>query len=241
MSELVIVKGKEIFTTSLALSEGVKIEHQNVMALIKKYSNIEELSTFETCEVRTKGRPLTIVYLTELQATLLIVLMKNSPEVLQFKVTLTKAFFKQRKLLQKLLSQKENTEWLEERNNGKITRLQETDTIKKFVNYATDQGSSNAMRYYGNLTKMENSALFYIEQKFDNMRDVMNLEQLDLIKVADKAIERSLENSMLLGLPYKECFQKAKEKIEALADVVGKSTIPALLENKKLELNHECE
>lgn len=236
MNEIVFLKGKEIFTTSLAISEGVGLDHSSVFKMIKKYSYTEILLGFEIQKLSTKGRPIEVALLTELQSTFLITLMKNSSKVIEFKSSLTKAFFRQRKLLQNLLSQKENHEWLQERGNGKISRLQETDVIKKFVNYATDQGSSNALRYYGNITKMQNNALFFIKQKFDNLRDVMDVEQLNSIKVADKVIRDSLEESMELKLPYKECFQKAKEKVEALAAIIKKSSLPSLIENKQIEV-----
>ncbi len=231
MKEIVMVRGNEIFTTSLAISEGVKIEHKNVIALIRKYSYLEDLSAFETAYVRTKGRPISVIYLTELQATLLIVLMNNSPEVLQFKITLTKAFFKQRKILQSILTQKQNAEWLLKRNETKVMRLEATDQIKRFIQYAIDQGSKSAHMYYMNISKMELQGLFLMDQKYPNARDVMNFKQLNLIEMADEAVKISLQEGMDAGLHYKEIYKLAKSKIDALAKIFPKSPLPLLLTN----------
>lgn len=229
MKELVVVKGKEIFTTSLAISEGVNIAHQNVMALLKKYSNIEELSMFETGEVKTKGRPIVVAFLSELQATLLIVLMKNSPAVIGFKIKLTTAFFKQRRILQKILAQKQNEEWVIKRSESKVMRRESTDTIQDFIAYAKMQGSKSADKYYMNFSRMELTGLFLLEQKYPNARDVMSIRQLNLIEMADEAVSISLKDSMSKNIHYKECYQIAKDKICLLAKIFPKSPLPSLL------------
>ena len=233
VNEIVLVRGNEIFTTSLAISEGVKIEHDNVVKLIKRYSYIDILSVFETRDHKTKGRPLSVIYLTELQATFLITLMKNSEKVIEFKSSLTKAFFKQRKILQQILTQQHNADWLLHRNDTKIMRRECTDKIQEFIQYAISQGSKSAEKYYMSLSRMELTGLFLLEQKYPNARDVMNFKRLNLIEMADEAIAISLEESMKIGLPYKECYQKAKEKIELLAKIFPKSPLPTLLEETK--------
>lgn len=229
MNEIVVVKKNEMFTTSLAISEGVGLDHSSVFKMIKKYSYTEILLGFEIQKLSTKGRPIEVAYLTELQATFLITLMKNSELVIQFKEKLTKAFFKQRKLLEKLLSRKDNADWLAKRQETKIVRLEETDIIKKFVNYATEQGSKSAYMYYMNISKMENKSLFLIDQKYKNIRDIMDFRQLNLIQMADEAIKTALEDGMSANLHYKAIYKLAKEKIEAIAKIFPPSPLPALL------------
>lgn len=233
MNEIVMVKGNEVFTTSLAISKGLNLEHESVIRLLKKHSNIEELSRFEIGEIRTKGRPIKIAFLDELQATLLIVLMKNSPEVLKFKIKLTNAFFKQRKLLQSIIIQKQNAEWLLKRNETKVMRLDATDQIKRFIQYAIDQGSKSAHMYYMNISKMELQGLFLMDQKYPNARDVMNFKQLNLIEMADEAVKISLQEGMNAELHYKDIYKLAKSKIDALAKIFPKSPLPLLLSGQK--------
>ena len=231
MSELVIMKEKQIFTTTLIISKGLEVDHESVMWLLKKYSYIDELSRVSLGEVKTKGRPMKIGLLEELEAILLINLMKNSPKVIEFKVKLTKAFLNQRKLLEQLLSQRKNIEWLEKRKETKVIRRECTDIIQKFVVYAESQGSKSASMYYMNLSKMELTGLFLMEQKYPNARDVMSMRQLNLIEMADEAIATALEEAMNEGLNYKECYVKAKEKIQLLAKIFPPSPLPLLLGN----------
>ncbi len=229
MGNIVLVKNNELFTTTLAIAEGVDNDHETIMRLLKKYSYLDSLSGFEIGELKTKGRPLKIAYLSELQATLLIVLMKNSEKVIGFKEKLTKEFFKQRKFIMREAVNRQNEEWLKTRNDTKKIRKECTDVIQKFIEYAKEQGSKSAEKYYMNLSRMELSGLFIIERQFPNARDVMSIRQLNLIEMADEAIAISLKDSMSKKIPYKECYQIAKEKICALASIFPKSPLPALL------------
>jgi len=232
MSELVVIEKNEIYTTSLIISENINIEHKSVVKLIKDYSHIEELKRLAVAKVSTKGRAIINYLLTEEQALILVSLMNNTPEVIKFKVGLVKAFIKYRKLASQLLVQKSNQEHIEKRKETKIMRRECTDVIQKFVAYAENQGSKSATKYYMNFTKMELTGLFLIEQKFPNFRDVMNIKQLNLIEIADEVIANSLEDSMSKNIPYKECYQIAKESISRLASLMPKSPLPCLLQSK---------
>lgn len=227
--DMIIMKNNQAFTSSLIISDGVGIEHRAVISLLKKHSNTKILKAFEMSKVSTKGRSIEVAWLSEIQATFLVTLMKNSALVVDFKEKLTAAFFKQRKMLQQVLSQKENSAWLEQRNKSKGMRLECTDVIKQFVNYALDQGSKNAAMYYSNISKMELKGLFFLEEKFPNMRDAMNIKQLNLIEMADEAVRASLKDGMEANLPYKQIYQLAKAKIEAIAKIFPPSPLPQLL------------
>ena len=239
MKEMVIMKGNNIFTTSLVLAEGLNTEHESIMRLLKKHSNINELSRFEIGNVRTKGRPINVAYLDELQATILITLMKNTPEVIAFKIKLSKAFYKQQKLLQHLLSQQKNVEWISKRSETKTMRRECTDKIQKFIEYAKAQGSQSAEKYFMNITRMELTGLFILEQKYPNARNVMSMRQLNLIEMADEMIANALDDGMTQGLPYKECYVLAKERIEALAKLFPPSPLPMLLAKDQSNLQLE--
>lgn len=232
MGELVIVNGKKIFTTSWIISENLNIQHESVIRLIKEYSNIEELSRLQIGELSTKGRPIKIFLLEELEAIILVSLMKNSPDVIVFKVNLAKAFIKYRNLAQQLLAQQKDAEWIVKRSETKVMRRECTDIIQKFIVYAKEQGSKSAEKYYMNFSRMELSGLFIIEQRFPNTRDVMSIRQLNLIEMADEAIAISLQDSMNKNIPYKECYQIAKERICMLAKIFPPSPLPLLLEQK---------
>ena len=122
-----------------------------------------------------------------------------------------------------------------EREESKYIRRECTDVIKEFIEYAIKQGSKSAAKYYVNLSKMELRSLFLLEQKYPNAREIMNMKQLTLIKMADEAVRVTLEEEMKKETHYKEIYKAAKEKIEALARILPPSPLPLFIENHKHE------
>lgn len=239
MTDLVkIVKDVPVVST-LDMWKGLQVEHNALIQNIRKSeSYFQEIRPFEFLKSKsTGGRPATFCYLDEEQATFLITLMKNSEIVKKFKFRLTRDFFKARRLLADMASQRQNAEWLETRNTGKQKRQVETDTIQKFVAYAVSQGSQNAERYYANISKMQNKALFFVEQKFKNIRDILNLQQLSIVICADEIVTKALDDGMAREMHYKDIYQLAKERIENFAEIHGKTLIPAPL--KMIESREE--
>lgn len=103
MNDIVKIENNQATTTSLDIANGTKIEHRAVLQLIKNHQERflqfgEIISAFEMR--KAQGRTTVVYQLNEAQATLLLTMMKNTPTVLDFKVTLVKAFFQARALLQ---------------------------------------------------------------------------------------------------------------------------------------------
>jgi len=229
MNNLVKLNGNNhAFTTSIILAEGAEIEHRSVIRLIQTHLNdLKDLgeSGFEIHILKGKNRPISYYELSEIQATFLITLMKNSKMVISFKKALTKEFFRMQKELARIASNQTNEQWLETRSAGKIPRRLETDVIKEFIDYATEQGSKSAQMYYMNITKMENKALFIVEQKYKNLRDVLGVVELSTIQNADHIVARALRDGMNNKLNYKDIYKLAKERVEMFAELRGKSIL----------------
>jgi phage regulator Rha-like protein len=227
---LVEVKGKELLASTITIAMGVKLEHRAVMSLVKKYSdrlNKYRVMTFEMSKAKT-GRPVKYAWLNEKQATFLITLMKNSEIVVEFKEKLTDEYYRLKEALQMIAVNQKNAAWIEKRQRGKISRLEETNSIKQYVDYAKSQGSKNAEKYYITISKMENKALFFLEQKFPNVRDALAGHQLETIANADRIVAKQLKQCVDDGRPYKEGYQMAKTAIESFAELIGKSLVPSL-------------
>lgn len=234
MTGLVLTDGKRAYTTTRIIADGVSVEHESVIRLVKKYAddmNEIGLSRFQIGKVQTGGRPQEVAELDEAQAIFLVTLMKNSKTVVKFKKKLTTGFLKMRDELAKRLDNQKVDGWENARKDGKIIYQQKTDVIKQFVDYATGQGSKSAFRYYGNLAKMENSALFFFEQKYENLREVLTIKQLMQVATADDVIEKALKEGMDQEMFYKDIYKLAKERIVAFADIIGKSPIAELTVN----------
>lgn len=228
MNDLIIIEKEKAFTTSRIIAEHGDIEHRAMIQLIKNYTNDLNdigLSAFEMRKFKTSGRTGEEAILDEIQATFLITLMKNSKKVVTFKKNLTREFFKQRQIINRLIFQRENPDWQDARKDGKIIYHQKIDVIKIFVDYAINQGSINANRYYSNIAKMENKALFFFEQKYKNMREVLTIRQLMQVATADDVIEKALKDGMREKMDYKDIYKLAKTRIISYAEIIGRSPI----------------
>lgn len=227
MVELIKLKNNIPVISSINIAKGFDVKHRAVLELIRAYeSDLQDFQSFTFQTEKSGGRPMSYCYLNEEQTAFLITLMKNSKKSVTFKKKLTKEFFRLRDTLQQIAANQKNVEWLEKRKQGKTARISETDEIKNFVEYAKSQGSKNAEKYYMLLTSMENKALFFLEQKFKNVREVLKGHQLETISNADRIISRQLQKCVDEKRPYKDGYKMAKKAIESFSDLIGKTLVP---------------
>ena len=225
--DLVVLEKNKPVTTSLIIANGVKTEHHSVITLIRKHTkSLQEFGTVEFQIRKSGGRPLEFAILNEEQTTFLITCMRNTEIVIEFKIKLVKEFYKMKKTLIAIIERQTDEDWKRNRSIGKITRQEETDTIKEFVEYAKLQGSTKAEMYYQNISKMENKGLFLIEEKFKNIREVLTGQQLQVLCSADQIVINALKDGMKNKMNYKEIYTLAKERIEVFASIIPKSIVP---------------
>lgn len=110
------------------------------------------------------------------------------------------------------IASEKDAKWLGIRQQTKEVRRQETDQIKRFVEYAKAQGSNHAERYYTNFTQITQKKLG-IES---GGRDAADQKTLLRLKSFETLIDMHLETLMSEGLPYKEVYRGVKELIEAI-------------------------
>jgi len=113
--------------------------------------------------------------------------------------------------------------WQEARNQGKIARRVETDSIKDFVDYATAQGSTNAKMYYVTITKAIYKALSLVEKglKIPNgLRDLLSGMELSFLNTAEYICAKALSEGIVRKMYYREIYKLAKERVEIFAETV---------------------
>lgn len=100
--------------------------------------------------------------------------------------------------------------WNEMRLSSKEARKNFTDTLKEFVEYAQEQGSTNYKRYYTIFTRLIN----------DRLSIPKDLEREELSELALKQLERYeqtignyIHAKIMQGIPYKEIYRECKELI----------------------------
>ena len=243
MSNLVFIENNDLLVSSWDLAYGFGIEHRAVISLARKYKSEFEMlgdSTFQMSNVRRKkmGRNIKEQFFNEEQAIYLTTLLKNNEVVRKFKMHLTQEFIRQRKILMQMINNKQNQEWIEARAQNKYQRKETTDVIKLFVDYAKKQGSQNAEQYYINITKMENQSLVpleFLQQKFPNLREVVDKYTLDKLKMCDEVIAQALVDGMQKELYYKEIYKLARERVMIYAELLN-GNVRRKLEDTKTEL-----
>jgi len=235
--ELVFLQNQEPRVSTIDLYEKFGyVEHRNFKVVINSHKQAFEsmgflpLQTLKPTKGSVGGRPEESYLLNEDQFILLVMLVKNTPQSVELKVRVANEFKRLKKALAKQIATRSKQEWIDNRTAGIETTHTKNDTIKRFVEYATEQGSTNASRYYSNIAKMQNQALFLVEQKFPNVREFLSIRQLGLAHAADAVIESALDDGMEQKIPYKDIYQKAKAAVIAFADMVGKSQIMQLTE-----------
>ena len=213
MSEIIISQIKnELRADSRTFAPKMDIRHRQLMDNIRKYeAQFLELGVlpFETEKPTGAegGRPQEYVLLNEDQAYFLLTLSRNSDKVVAAKLALVKAFREARAHMARADSA---------RIEGKKVRSEETDAIKDLVQYATDQGSESAKMYYANITKMTNSVLGLEAGQRDSLPPV----QLDRLRLAETMIDVALRDGMRAGLPYRQIYALARDRVLALVPLL---------------------
>ena len=210
MNELVIVKGSNIFTDSLIIAEGAKIEHESIIRMIGKYTErISKLGNVRFTDLKSEnlqgGRPTKIAELNEQQATFLLTLLKNTNPVVDFKFKLTQEFYRMRQFI----LEKQTSEWQQSRLTGKQIRRDETDVIlTKLIPHAEKQGSKNAGRLYLTYSKLVNLVLGIKSGQRNNLP----ADYIDAIRFLENAISNIISIEVDKGTEYHEIYQICKAK-----------------------------
>ena len=118
----------------------------------------------------------------------------------------------ERRLLAKSENSKDN-EWVKVRTQSKQLRLQQTDVIKEFVDYATKQGSKSAKFYYKHVTNATYKALDLIQHKKPKIRDTLDCMELSQLMVAENIAKKSIRKHMENGEHYKVVFELVKQDL----------------------------
>ena len=224
---IVTIYDREPRAGTWLIADGFNREHRKILDVVKKYR--KEFETFGLILGRkyksTGGRPVKELILNEGQTVFLGSLLKNSAIVVAFKLKLSHAFIRMKRVLDNIDKQRKDPVWIETREAGKPVRLIATDSMKDFETYAIEQGSQDANRYYCNITKMMNTTLFIIEGKFKNLRELMTSRQLLIVTSAEYVIDKALQDGMRGKIYYKDIYRLVKERVQTFADLHGQSEI----------------
>lgn len=216
----------QVWTTSVVIAAEFGRRHDNVLqsldSLLKKGTlNLLDLKEIEYQDERNRSHR---AYWLNERAFLIAMPFLGGAKSQAGQVRLVDAFLTMRDELTRLAVQKSAAFWQQKRAEGKVARLALTDALKELVDYAASQGSANAHRYYGNITRMEYAALFFLKQAGgENFRDTLTAIQNSHLTTAESIAQRAIREGIAQGLHYKAIYQLAKDRVGQFAEMVGKS------------------
>lgn len=228
-NQLIHINNGASFTTSLLIAEKFGKRHRDVLRAIR---NLESPSDFNERNfapvnyIDDKGEPRPMYNITR-DGFSFLAMGFTGKDAAGWKVKFLDAFnAMERELLQQGVPDASHV-WVEARTNGKVIRINTTATIKRFIEYAQHQGSRKASMYYMQITKMGYQGIFIIRQAVgEHFRDKLATIQLINLATAEWLILEEINNGMRDGFHYKEIYRRARDRVEALGRVIGK-TLPA--------------
>lgn len=214
MNELVLLKNKDIFTNSLIIADGTNNEHESIVRILMNYQDkIKSLGKLYFTDLKSgkRGRPIKVYFLNEIQSTFLITLLKNTDEVVLFKLELVKQFYAMRQIL----LEKQTPLWQNTREESKINRIAETNEIKQLVEYAKLNGSKNADKYYITFSKLANKAVGLDS----NQRNTATASQLNNLILIEHIINNVIKEGLSQKSYYKDIYQDCKNRINNFLNI----------------------
>lgn len=217
MNNLVAIKGNDVFTDTLVIANETDNQHHTVTRKIrdnlKEFKELGKVKFMDDTSInKGRGRKKKIYLLNEPQASFLITLLENNAIVRRFKLALVKEFYRMRAIL----TQRQSTEWLETRKNGKLVRRGETDVLAELQSYAVNQGSKtyakDTERLYQNYTLLVNRAVGIKKGE----RETTSAKILNTIAFIEDMILHTVAEEMQKGTFYKEIYQVCKKNTQMI-------------------------
>lgn len=208
--------GKAIpITDTKTIANKVGVSHRYIKKHILKHNDkFLELGLLVAYATESNGgRPEEIFQLNEQQATFLMMLLKNTDEVVQFKFDLTRAFF----LMKNELQVRQET-----RHIGISIRKSLTDAIKNkvdddtnFKKFAYSNYSKLVYKKVLGMTVKKAKESMDLKQK-DNIRNFLSMDQLEEVQDLESKIAFYIEMRKDLTNDDKEIYQEVKKYVETL-------------------------
>jgi len=223
MVNLIEVVQGEPRTNSYLIGKEFGISHKHVLEKLKVL--MAEISTVRFNEMYVeydrvvRGREFKTVNMNR-DGYMFLVMNISTKKAHDKKLAFIDAFNAMEKTLLKLDENSHDNQWLKVRSQSKAMRLQQTDVIKEFVDYATSQGSKSAKFYYKHYTNATYKALGLIQHKKPKLKDTLDLMELSQLMVAENLAKKSIRKHMDGGEHYKAVFVLVKQDLVAFGESI---------------------
>jgi len=129
-------------------------------------------------------------------------------KALEWKLKYIQAF----NAMEAFIKERQSSEWLITRKQGKLIRRSETDTIANLIKYAKSQGSRNADKMYMAYSRLVNS-LVGIDA---GQRDIIPFKTLSTIMFLEDMILHTVDEEIQKGTHYKDIYRACKDNGEQI-------------------------
>lgn len=212
--DLVMMRGKDAVCDSLEVAEHFGKRHDKLIFEIeRKYTGLigkgcaqnggDPFFMKSTYIHEQNGQRYPKYYMNRNGFTLLVMGFTGK-EAIAWKMKYIEAFNK----MEYLLAQKQTQVYRDTRAYQKTIRKQETDAVKCLVDYATQQGSGNAVRYYSILSNLADKTVGIAD------REQATIEQLGTLALAENIIARCISEGIGARMPYKDIYQECRQKLK---------------------------
>lgn len=214
MKELVYLSKKdEAVCSSLQVAEKFGKRHADV---IRAINNLLENDSTQNCvrcftkssytDAKGEKRPM---YVMNRDGFTFLVMGFTGNKANEWKWQYIKAFNK----MEEFIKEKKSQKWIDERKAGKLTRKSETDTIKRLVEYAKEQGSTHSEMLYTVYSKLANSMAGIKSRDEATRRELNNLSLMEHIILCE------IDKGIVANKPYKEIYKDCKERLETVKEL----------------------
>jgi len=122
-------------------------------------------------------------------------------------------FMLMEKLLTKQSKERETIAFQLVRTEGKDVRKVLTDAISQFINYAIDNGSQGAERYYSIITRLTYKSFLLLEPKASEVREILTAVQLSQLQTLELIAATILIKGIDSKLAYKKIYRQLKTEL----------------------------
>ncbi len=219
--ELVNVKKNKVFCDTNMVAKKFGMEHKKVIRSIERLE--KEIIGNDlggpagplkfTKEIMVyRGQEYT-GYSMDKTSFMFLAMRFKTKKAFEWQLKFIKAFdLMEQKLLQEEIN-KNNSDWLDVRNHGKLIRRETTDVIKDFIEYADTQGSSGSKWYYKHYTNATYGALGLLVNKKPKLRDTLNILEISELVLAENFVRKSIEKYMCAEMAYKKIYSFVKNDL----------------------------
>ena len=220
MDELVYLKNNEAVCSSLQVADKFSKRHDRVLRAIDNLletlpKNEETSKMFVLSKRKADDGQYHRMFLMNRDGFSLLVMGFTGKKALDWKLKYIKAFNQ----MENIIKEKESKEWINSRREGKLTRNAETDTIKKLVEYAKNQGSQHSEMLYMIYSKLANKMAGV------SNRDKATTRQLNNLSLMEHIILCEIDSGLTSGKHYKEIYQDCKTRLETVKDLAYQERI----------------